>query len=116
MMYLIYMGETKVDKTEWEGFLNLLRQNKILKYNPNEKEAIQNASTTIEVSANLVLIVYLIIKKVTVKTTWLDITAVKVHVQNIIVKFVNSEIVEKGASEKQIVNTLYLKTPKPKKQ
>ena len=39
MMDLIYMGETKVEERECEGFLNLLRQYKILKYNPNGKRS-----------------------------------------------------------------------------
>ena len=76
-----------------------------------KKEANKNASTTTGVSANLVLIVPFIILKMTVNTSWLVITAVKVHAQNVTDKFVNSGIVKKDVSEKQIVN-ISMKTQK----
>ena len=60
----------------------------------------------------MVLIVPFIILQMTVNTFWLDITAVKVLAQNVTDKFVNSGIVKKDASEKQIVN-ISMKSQKP---
>ena len=56
------------------------------------------------VSANLVLIVPFTILKMTVNTSWREITVVTVLAQNVIDKFVNSGKVRMGASEKQIAN------------
>ena len=46
----------------------------------------------------------------TVKNTWLEITAVKVDAQNDTDKFVNSGIAEKDALERDLAN-ISMKTP-----
>ena len=58
----------------------------------------------------MVFFVLLIILKMTVKNTWLEITAVKVGAQNDTDKFVNSGIAEKDALERDLAN-ISMKTP-----
>ena len=65
-----------------------------------KKETKEQANTTTEDSAKLVLIVYLIIPKMTMKPTWLDITALTEDAQNNADKFINSGMVDKDALEK----------------
>ena len=57
------------------------------------------------------MIVPFTILKMTVNTSWREITVVTVLAQNVIDKFVNSGKVRKGASEKQIAN-ISMKTQK----
>ena len=75
------------------------------------KEGTKNAGTSTGVSANLVLIVPFTILKMTVNTSWQEITVLTVLALSVIDKFVNSGKVKKGASEKQIANT-YMRTQK----
>ena len=56
----------------------------------------EHTTTKTEDSVKLVLIVHLIISKMTVKPTWLDITALKEDEQNDTDKFVNSGMLDKA--------------------